>query len=128
MAETTASAALPAEQLNVLRHALGIGHGGWEPSHRNHFATGHGSADHKLCLQLVERGLMSKHRGNALSGGDDVFCATGAGRKAAVALPPEQTAGQRRYAAFLREDSDISFGDWLRRESRARSLGLPRYG
>lgn len=128
MAEVDSSHALAAHQLEILRHALGVGHGGWEPSHRNHFATGHGSSDHNLCIALVDRGLMVRHQGNALSGGDDVFCTTRAGRRAAVALPPKMTPGQRRYAAYLREDSDTSFGDWLRRESRLRSLGLPRHG
>jgi len=127
MTDHTHIEVLPADQVGILRHALGVGHGGWEPSHRNHFATGSGSDDHRLCMALVERGLMTQHAGHALAGGDDVFCVTRAGRIAAIAAPPKLTPGQRRYAAYLSEDGGVSFGDWLRRESRLRSLGLPPY-
>ena len=127
MADHTHTGVLPADQVGILRHALGVGHGGWEPSHRNHFATGNGSAAPPHSNALAQRGPLPHHPARALAGGDHVFCVTRAGRIAAIAAPPKLTPGQRRYAAYLSEDSGVSFGDWLRRESRLRSLELPPY-
>lgn len=112
--EQRSGAAVPADQLSILRHALGIGEDGCAPSYRNHFVTGEGGSDHALCMALVAAGLMTRHSGNALSGGSDVFAATSAGRLAAAGTPPSLTLGQRRYNEYLRTDSNLSFIDWLR--------------
>ncbi|MDC9651478.1 hypothetical protein [Xanthomonas perforans] len=101
----------------MLRHSLGTGEYGRERSYRNHFVTGAGSTDHPTCMQLVELGLMQRHSGNALSGGDDIFTVTAAGRAAEAAQvepTPKLTPGQRRYRAFLDADSGIDFGQWLK--------------
>jgi hypothetical protein len=127
MADHTPPEVLPPDQMEILRHALDVGPGDWEPGHRNHFATGNGNHNHRLCMALVERGLMTKHVAHVLAGGNDVFCVTCVGRMAATATPTKLTPAQCRYATYLREDSDFSFGDWLRRESRRHSLGPPRY-
>ncbi|NEL79982.1 MAG: hypothetical protein G3W61_27525, partial [Xanthomonas perforans] len=108
---------LTQDELNVLRHSLGTGEYGRERSYRNHFVTGAGSTDHPTCMQLVELGLMQRHSGNALSGGDDIFTVTAAGRAAEAAQvepTPKLTPGQRRYRAFLDADSGIDFGQWLK--------------
>lgn len=119
MADQTTAGALPEAELHILRHALGVGEGGWERSYRNHFVTGEGGSDHVLCMALVQRGLMTRRAGNAITGGSDIFTATAAGRTAAVALPPRRTPGQRRYMAYLESDTDLSFIDWLRRQQSA---------
>ncbi|MCS3807850.1 hypothetical protein [Xanthomonas sp. 4461] len=103
----------PAE-LHVLRHSLGTGEDGRNPSYRNHFVTGAGSSDHPTCMQLVDLGLMQRRNGGALSGGDDIFTVTAEGRVAARPAPAAPlTAGQRRYRAFLAADSGLTFGQWL---------------
>lgn len=121
------AAGVPADELSILRHALGVGEDGCSPSYRNHFVTGEGGADHRLCMALVTRGFMVRRAGNAITGGSDLFNVTLAGRAAAVAPPPKLTRGQRRYAAFLRADDGSTFGEWLRMHARRRSLGLPTY-
>ncbi len=85
-----------ARQLDVLRHALGTGADGRGHPYRNHFVTGEGSTDYGTCMELVEAGYMARHQGNALSGGDWIFTATGAGRAAAEPWdPPFITPGTR---------------------------------
>lgn len=125
-------------ELHVLRHSLGTGEYGRKPSHRNHFVTGEGSKEHPTCMQLVELGLMHRRSGNALSGGDDIFTVTAAGRAAEAAkveqLPPEPklTPGQRKYRAYLKSESSESFAEWLgvpsreevRYRERMRRLGI----
>lgn len=103
-----------AEQFSILRHALGIGDCGTKPPYRNHFVTGEGSDDHAHCMALVERGLMTRRNGSALSGGDDVFSVTADGRLAAAGTWVKQPRSKQRYADFLHADSGLSFGDWLR--------------
>ena len=74
--------ALTAEQLDILRHTIGLRQGRTKVD-RNHFVTGEGSTDHPICMSLVEAGLMMRIRGGPLSGGDDIFRATEAGKEAA---------------------------------------------
>lgn len=112
--EPRSAVGAPADQLGILRHALGVGEDGCAPSYRNHFVTGEGGRDHALCMALVAAGLMTRYSGNALSGGSDVFGATNAGRAAAAGTPPNLTPGERRYNEYLRTDSNLSFIDWLR--------------
>lgn len=74
---------ITAEQHDILRHALGLGRG----EHRNHFVTGPGGTDHQHCEALVAAGLMEKRPGTALSGWDDVYSVTVAGRAVARGKP-----------------------------------------
>ena len=102
------------EELQILRHALGIGDCGTKPPYRNHFVTGEASIDHPHCMALVERGLMTRRAGNALSGGDEIFSVTSEGRLAAAGTWVKQPRSKQRYADWLHEDGVESFGDWLR--------------
>ncbi len=68
----------------ILMHALGIRKPNGRP-YRNHFVTGEGSDDYPICMALVARGLMVKRKGSELTGGDDVFFVTDAGRDFAQA-------------------------------------------
>lgn len=105
------------DQLHILQHSLGVDQHGRGEQYHNHFVTGEGSTDYPHCMALVEAGLMTRRAGNALSGGDDVFFVTDAG-KAYVAEnsppPPKTTRSQRRYQAFLDSDTSQSFLDWVR--------------
>lgn len=107
---------LTTEQLHVLRHALGVGSAGTGRAYRNHFVTGAGGADHALCTSLVAAGMMTRHAGSALSGGDDIFTVTDCGRAAAVsvAVAPPLSRSKQRYQAYLRSESNESFIDWVR--------------
>lgn len=108
------------EELHILRHALGIGDCGTKPPYRNHFVTGEGNPDHPLCMALVERGLMTRRTGNALSGGDDIFSVTADGRLAAAGTWVKQPRSKQRYANYLLSGSVLSSGDWLRQHYSSR--------
>lgn len=69
------------EQVQILRHALGLDRRGGE--YRNHFVTGPGSSDYQDCEALVAAGLMTKRPGNELTGGDGCYTVTDAGKLAA---------------------------------------------
>ncbi|EKT4091512.1 hypothetical protein QEG23_000997 [Stenotrophomonas maltophilia] len=117
MADQINTAALPDAELQILRHALGVGEGGLERSYRNHFVTGEGGADHRHCAALVECGFMVRRAGNAITGGDDLFTVTAAGRAAVqehILQPPKLTRSQQRYQQFLRYDGGVTFGEYLR--------------
>lgn len=117
MADQAIAGAMPDAELQILRHALGVGACGWERSYRNHFVTGPGGADHKHCMALVTRGFMVKRAGNAITGGSDLFNVTEAGRAAVQEhTPPRQklTRSQQRYQQFLRYDGGVTFGEYLR--------------
>lgn len=77
-AEQKAPTDLPKNQLHILRHSLGLTRG--KEMFRNHFVTGEGSSDYPDCCALVDAGLMTRHKGNELSGGDDWFIVTDAGK------------------------------------------------
>lgn len=68
------------EQREVMRHALGLNRGSRE--YRNHFVTGPGTTDYPHCEALVAAGLMTRRDGNQLSGGDQIYSVTDAGRAA----------------------------------------------
>ncbi len=100
MADQTTAGTLPDAELQILRHALGVGEGGLERSYRSHFVTGPGSTDHQHCMALVARGFMVRRAGNALTGGSDLFNVTQAGRAAVqehTPPPPKLTRSQQRY-------------------------------
>lgn len=71
------------EQLQILRHSLGLDQAGNGHAYRNHYVTGEGSTDHPVCMELVEGGFMEKRRPSELTGGDDLFILTAFGKAAA---------------------------------------------
>ena len=77
-----------AEQKDILRHALGLGRGSRE--YRNHFVTGKGSTDYPHCEALVAAGLMARFQPSAMTGGNDCFTVTAAGRLVARGKTPEE--------------------------------------
>lgn len=115
------------EQLDILRHALGVGPTDAVtdgPGSRNRFVTGEGTRDHALCTTLVKAGIMAKVKdvSPSLTGGADLFRVTGRGMLAVVGAretPPKLTRSQARYRRWLDEDGSMTFREWLRTE-RAR--------
>jgi hypothetical protein len=104
-------------KLHILQHSLGVDEFGRGRQYRNHFVTGEGSIDHPHCMALVEMGLMTKHAGSALTGGDDLFHVTEAGRRYVVEhspAPPKLSRSKSRYREYLEADSSYSLGDWLK--------------
>ncbi|MGC4409596.1 hypothetical protein D4A92_19815 [Rhizobium rosettiformans] len=115
---------MDAKQLHILQHSLGLDEYGRGTFYRNHFVTGEGSKDHADCMALVRVGLMTVRTGNALSGGDEVFRVTDAG-KAAVAehspSPPKLTRSQQNYQDWLNYDSSLSFIEYVKMKSHLRA-------
>lgn len=109
--------------LHILQHSLGLDQYGRGRSYRNHFVSGPGCDNFGSLCSLVDRGLMQVHgsRGQ-LTGGGHLFRVTDAGRsyvREHSLREPKLTASQRRYRAFLAEDSGMRFGEWLQtRRSR----------
>lgn len=104
--------------LHILQHSLGADQHGHGSMYRNHFVTGEGSTDWPTCMEAVDRGLMIRRAGNELSGGDDIFIVTDAGKQFVrdkSPIPPATTRSARRYAAWLRAEWFAgSFGEWLK--------------
>jgi len=69
-------------QRGLARHALGLD-GSRRVSYRNHFVAGIGHDDYAHWAAMVEIGAATRRKGNALTGGDDVFYLTWAGANAA---------------------------------------------
>ncbi len=102
--------------LHILQHSLGLDQFGQGKRYRNHFCTGPGSFDYTTCRDLVAAGFMEERQGNDLSDGDSVFIVTDAGKDFVdrhSPRPPKLTRSQKRYRAWLRSDSGLSFGEWI---------------
>jgi len=109
------------KQLHILQHSLGLDQYGRGTFFRNHFVTGEGSKDHADCMALVAAGLMTMRSGNPLSGGDDVFSVSDAGKKAVVEhspAPPKLSKSKQRYQDFLSFDSSVTFIEYLKWRDR----------
>ena len=112
---------MTAEHLHILQHSLGVDSYGRGPRYRNHYCAG--GSDIEKCRELVGLGFMQEQSGSALTGGDPLFTVTRDGIEAVAEqspAPPKLTRGQRRYRAYLRADFGMSFGDWLRHETKYR--------
>jgi hypothetical protein len=66
-------------ELSILRHTIGADKYGKRSSDRNYFVTGPSSTDYPTCVELVQRGLMNRTPGNAITSGEDVFRLTDSG-------------------------------------------------
>lgn len=115
----------PDPLLHLLQHALGLDDYGRGTNYRNHFVTGAGGDDWDLLNQAVTNGLAMRHDPRELFGGDYCFTVTEAGKKWVrenSPKPPTLTRSQKRYEEFLRHDSGMRFGEWLKwREERRRA-------
>lgn len=80
-ARESMAAMLTVKQRDLIRHALGLTR--QRISYRNHFVTGEGSDDYPEWMKMVEIGAARRRKGNAITGGDDVFYVTWAGANVA---------------------------------------------
>ena len=104
------------KRLHIIRHSLGLDDKGQGREYRNRFITGPGSEDHAVCMALVTNELMSRRAGSELTGGDDTFHVTEAGRTFERANRPpvkKLTRSQARYRRFLAADIGWSFREFL---------------
>jgi hypothetical protein len=106
-------------KLHILQHSLGLNEYGRGSMYRNHFVTGEGSVDYPHCLALVAEGLLTRSAGSPLTGGDDLFRVTDAGKAYVLErspAPPKLSAAQKRYREWLDGAADfMPFGEWLMR-------------
>jgi len=105
------------KSIHILQHALGLNEYGEGRQYRNYFVTGFGTDDYPFCVELVGQGLMTQTKGNAITGGDDVFRVTPAGIDfVALNSPtkPKVSKSKQRYLDYLDSESNFSFGQWLK--------------
>jgi len=114
------------QQLEILQHSLGLDKFGrchyyrdgrelygFMPN-RNHYCAG--GSDEDVCRELVALGLMKQHLTT------EVFnyynCSVTDDGKRMVREqspePPKVTRSKARYDRFLRADSGLSFGEWMK--------------
>jgi hypothetical protein len=107
---------LNSRQLEILQHTLGLNEYGQGAMYRNHFCAGGG--DENTCRELIALGYMQQHRTTEWL--PYFNCSvTDEGKKAVIRespKPPKFTRSQKRYRDFLHADSDMTFGEWLKRE------------
>jgi hypothetical protein len=68
-------------------------------------------------MRLVEQGLMARRAGSQLTGGDDLFFVTEAGKvfvRDNSPAPPKLSRGQLRYQDWLAADTGTPFGEWIK--------------
>lgn len=105
------------ERLHILQHSLGLDRFGQGDSYRNHFVTSADTTDYSTCVALLADGLMAVHRPSEISGGGWIFSVTPEGRafvREQSPKPPALTRSQQRYINWLRDDTDMKFGQWLK--------------
>lgn len=110
-------------QLEILQHSLGVDQYGRGTQYRNRFVTDPSGDDFRTCTELVQMGHMATRGAVDGFGGMHLFWVTDAGKNAMRTespAPPKITRGQRRYERYLRSDSSMTFGEWLKYQSRPR--------
>lgn len=105
--------------LEILQHSLGVDQYGCGERYRNYFVTGPRGSDFEACVQLCNQGLMRDTGPRDVNGGMHTFLVTDAGVTHVIRespQPPKLTRGQKRYREFMEADSDLTFGEWLKRQ------------
>jgi len=102
------------KQLEILQHALGLDKFGQGEMYRNAFCAG--PDDEPICRELIAMGLMQQH---ATTEWMPYFnCSVTPAGKAAVKrespTPPKLSRGAITYRQFLKADSGMKFGEWLK--------------
>ncbi len=106
---------LSTRQLEILQHALGVDKHGQGEMYRNHFCAG--ASDEPICRELVEMGFMYVFRPNASPYPYYNCAVTPEGKKAVREQSPKApklNRAQRRYREFLKADTGMRFGEWLK--------------
>ncbi len=112
---------MTSEQMHILRHSLGIRDDWSGNEYRNYYATEQNCPELEA---LVMTGDM--RRGNIIPGGLQCYHVTEIGRAKVLSARRDVdeemsklSKSQRKYRAFLRADSGLSFIEWLTSDSYA---------
>lgn len=124
------------KSLRILQHSLGLDEFGQGQAYRNHFVTSPGSADFKICQDLVAQGLMHTKGVHPLAGrGGWCFWVTEKGREFVAEQspkPPKLSRSKLRYKRYLEFgdcfDSFIEFCHWDAEQARKAKAGGLHYG
>lgn len=101
-------------QLDILQHCLGADKHGQRKGDRNYFCAG--EDDEATCRELVALGYMREHARTQLY----PYYNCSATREGINAMQVESTPApvltqsQQTYQRFLRHDSGLRFGEWLK--------------
>ena len=110
------------EELDIIEHATGRN---YNPRHdRNYFMAGKDSKDLAICRSLTERRFMRGGQAIGWCANDSHFTVTEEGEREYLRLRPPRklTRSQQRYEQYLREDSCMKFGEWLRCQAYKREV------
>lgn len=118
---------IPREQLNILRHAVGVDDDGHDryphatsmDERRNRFVTDPASEDGKNCQRLVSLKLMADHGPQKMMGGMHFYTVTDEGMEVVLLhkpWKPKTSRAKQRYQDFLDADCGLRFGEWLKRK------------
>lgn len=101
------------EHLHILQHSLGVDQYGHGTQYRNCYFSDPTSD----LIELCDLGFMADLGSQSLAGGMHCYYVTSEGKKAMrenSPIPPQLSRSQQRYRQFLREDSGMTFGEWLK--------------
>lgn len=99
-------------QLDLIEHATGRN---YTPKRDRNWLLVDGK-DRDLCREMCVAGLMIEGETVDMFDGETHFTVTSAGVTAYLRQRPEKriSRGRQRYLSWLREDSGLRFGDWLK--------------
>lgn len=103
------------KDLHILQHSLGVDDYGQGKQYRNYFAVNVGSSDFVACCRLQAKRLMAY--GDCPMSTLAYFYVTELGKKYVAEnspSPEKLTRSQKRYRDFLRADSSMEFGEWIK--------------
>lgn len=99
-------------QLDLIEHATGRN---YTPKRDRNWLLVDGK-DRDLCREMVRLGFMVESCTVEWCAGETHFTVTPLGVRAYLRQRPEKriSRGRQRYLSWLREDSGLRFGDWLK--------------
>jgi len=102
------------EQLHILQHSLGLDQYSQGSMYRNRYVC---DPNPEICA-LVNLGWMGDNGSIEMFGGMHCYYVTDEGKAAMFAAtpkPPKISRSRERYLRFLRADSGMNFGEWLKK-------------
>ncbi|MCK9154484.1 MAG: hypothetical protein M0P12_00070 [Paludibacteraceae bacterium] len=103
-------------ELKILRHSLGTDWEGNLTWHRNFYDPA--GEDISICESLLAKGYMTKEKTPTAFIGNNLFYVTEKGKQFVRENEPVKkvlTRSQERYRKFIRENSCLDFGEWLKK-------------
>lgn len=107
-------------EVEALRHALGLDPYGQGDLYRAYYVAEYGTDDYTTCKRLADQGYMVERASSDLTGGAALFLVVDKHAAQTYVVqnspkPPKLTRSQRRYRAYLRADSSLTFKEWITR-------------